>query len=87
MDYHPFWLANRNDGLYNVAGIRTVAAPPGGASDSKIGDEGDATFTVPISKTVTLGGGIGHMFSGSFLEANTPGAGNTFVFLFTSLKL
>ena len=86
-DYHSFWLANRNDGLYNVAGIRTVAAPPGGAADSKIGDEVDATFTVPVSKTCTLGGGVGHMFPGAFLEANTTGAGNTFFFLFTSLKL
>ena len=28
LDYHSFWLANKNDGLYNVAGRPTVAAPP-----------------------------------------------------------
>lgn len=86
-DYHSFWLANRNDGLYNVAGIRTVAAPEGGARDSKIGDEVDATLTVPVSKTFSVGGGVGRMFPAAFLKRNTPGAGNTFVFLFTSLKL
>ncbi|MCB9383960.1 MAG: alginate export family protein [Bryobacterales bacterium] len=87
LDYHSFWLANRNDGLYNVAGVRTVAAPAGGAASTKIGDEVDATFTIPVSKTITIGGGVGHMFTGAFLKQNTPGSGNTFTFLFTSFKL
>jgi hypothetical protein len=50
LDYHSFWLANKNDGLYNAGGVRTVAAPSGGAADSKIGDEFDATFTVPLTR-------------------------------------
>lgn len=87
LDYHSFWLANRNDGLYNVAGVRTVAAPSGGAVDSKIGDEVDATFTVPLTPTITIGGGIGHMFPGAFLKTNTPGASDTFTFLFTNFRL
>lgn len=87
LDYHSFWLANRNDGLYNVAGVRTVAAPSGGAASSKIGDEVDATFTVPLTPTITIGGGIGHMFPGAFLKANTPGGSDTFTFLFTNFKL
>jgi hypothetical protein len=87
LDYHSFWLANKNDGLYNAGGVRTVAAPPGGAADSKIGDEVDVTFTVPLTPTVTIGGGIGHMFPGAFLKANTAGGSDTFTFLFTNLKL
>jgi len=86
LDYHAFWLANRNDGLYNVAGVRTVAAPQGGAADAKIGDEVNATFVVPLTPTVTVGGGVGHLFPGAFLEANTSGHGNTFTFLFTSFR-
>lgn len=85
-DYHGFWLASRNDGLYNVAGVRTVAAPAGGAADAKIGDEADITFTVPLSPTITFGGGVGHMFPGPFLKANTPGGSNTFTFLFAGYK-
>jgi hypothetical protein len=87
LDYHSFWLANRHDGLYNAAGARSVAAPEGGAANTKIGDEVDVTFTVPVSKTITVGGGVGYMFTGAFLEQNTPGHGNTFTFLFTSFKL
>lgn len=87
LDYHSFWLADRQDGLYNVAGVRTVAAPAGGATDSKIGDEVDVTFTVPVTKTITIGGGMGRMLPGPFLKQNTPGIGNTFTFLFTSFLL
>lgn len=87
LDCHSFWLANRNDGLYNAAGVRTVAAASGGAADAKIGDEVDATFTVPLTPTITIGGGIGHMFPGAFLKANTPRGSDTFTFLFTNFKL
>jgi hypothetical protein len=86
LDYHSFWLANRNDGLYNAAGVRTVAAPAGGAVDAKIGDEVDVTFTVPLTKIMTVGCGVGHMFPGAFLEKNTPGHGNTFTFLFVGYQ-
>lgn len=72
-DYHSFWLADTNDGLYNVAGRRTVVAPT---------DEVDATYTLPLTAILTLGGGIGHMCPRPFLESNTPGSGNTFTFLF-----
>ena len=85
-DYHSFWLANKRDGLYNVAGVRSVAAPDGGAADAKIGDEVDVTFTVPLTPVLTVGGGAGHMFRGPFLEANSPGSGNTFSFLFCAYK-
>jgi hypothetical protein len=81
-DYHLFWLASSRDGLYNAAGRLTVGAPEGGAADTKIGDEVDATFTVPLTPVIALGGGVGHMFPGPFLEANSPGHGNTFTFLF-----
>jgi hypothetical protein len=85
-DYHSFWLASRRDGLYNVAGRLTVAAPEGGAADTKIGDEVDVSFTVPLTAVVTLGGGVGHMFPGPFLEANSPGHGNTFSFAFLGYR-
>ena len=86
LDHHSFWLASKNDGLYNVAGARTVAAPEGGAAEAKIGDEVDVTFTLSLSPTVTLGGGVGHMFPGRFLEANTQGHSNTFSFLFVGYR-
>ncbi len=86
LDYHWFWLADRSDGLYNVAGRRTVAAPGGGAADSKIGDEVDATFALPLTPILSVGGGFGYMFPGPFLKANSRGSGNTFTFLFLGYK-
>lgn len=85
-DYHSFHRVERNDGLYNVAGRLTVAAPSGGAADMKIGDEFNATFTIPLTSVLTLGGGSGYMIPGPFLQANTPGHGNTFSFLFFTYK-
>ena len=55
VDHPSFWLANRNDGLYAVAGRRTMAATAGGASAAKIGDEINATLTVPLTPILTLG--------------------------------
>ena len=78
LDYHSFWLADKADGPYNVAGRRTVAAP--------VGDEVDATFTVPLTPIMTVGGGIGYMSAGPFIDANSPGSGNTFTFLFCGCK-
>lgn len=85
-DFHSFWLATGNDALYNVSGVLSVAPPPGGAANLKIGNELDAIFTVPVSKAVNLSGGIGYMFPGPFLKANTPGAGNTFTYLVAAYK-
>ena len=85
-DFHSFWLVTGNDALYNVSGGLSVAPPPGGAADLKIGNELDAVFTVPVSKAVNLSGGIGYMFPGPYLKANTPGDGNTFTYLVASYK-
>lgn len=86
LDYHLLWLADKANGFHNVAGRRTVAAPVGGATDAKVGNEVDATFTVPLTPIMTVGGGIGYMFAGLFLHANSPGSGYTFTFLFFGYK-
>ena len=86
LDYHLFWLADKPDGFYDVAGRRTVAAPVGGATAAKVCYEVDATFTVPLTPIMTVGGGIGCMFAGPFLDANLPGSENTLTFLFFGYK-
>ena len=85
-DFHSFWLASKRDGLYNVGGRLTIAAPPGGAEETKIGDEVNAIFTVPVSDLLSLGGGVGHLFPGHFVKANSPGSGHTFSYLFIWYK-
>ena len=86
LDYHSFWPADKADGPYNVAGRRTVAAPVGGATEAKVGDEMDVTLTVPLTPIMTVGGGIGYMFAGPLIDANSPGSGNTFTLLFCGCK-
>jgi len=87
LDYHFFWLANPNDALYNAGGRATVRPPAGGAADTKAGEELDFTFSIPLSRMILFGGGVGHMFPGPFLKANSGGDGNTFTFLFIAYKL
>jgi hypothetical protein len=79
IDYHGFWLDDTGDDLYNVAGALAV---DGNGTETRVGDEVDLTVSLPITPTVSAGGGIGHMFPGPFLEANTQGAENTFSYLF-----
>ncbi|MDE0125454.1 MAG: hypothetical protein OXN97_12850 [Bryobacterales bacterium] len=80
------WLADKADGFYKVVGRRIVAATVGGTTDAKVGDEVDATFAVPLTPIMTVGGGIGYMFAGLFFDANSPGSRNTFTFLFFGYK-
>ena len=85
-DFHSFWLASRREALYSPAGRLSVAPPPGGAQDAKVGNEVDALFTVPVTETFSLGGGLGYLLPGPFLKANTPGQGHTYSYLFTTYK-
>ncbi len=80
-DFHSFWLVSARDALYNVGGRLSVAPPESGAADKKVGDEVNATFSLPVSDSVGVTGGIGYMFPGPFVKANSPGHGNTFSFL------
>lgn len=79
LDYHGFWLDDTGDNLYNVASALSVV---GDGTETRIGDEVDLTVSLPITPTLSAGGGVGHMFPGPFLETNTAGAGNTFSYLF-----
>ena len=85
-DFHSFWLVSKRDALYNVGGRLAVAPPPEGATETKVGDEVNATFSAEVTEAISLGGGIGYMFPGPYLKANSPGDGNTFSFLLIAIK-
>ena len=85
-DYHFFWLASPSDNLYNAGGAVAVRPPAGGAPDTKVGEELDFTVALPLTATTTFAAGIGHMFPGPFLKANTPGDSNTFIHLSVGYK-
>ena len=86
LEFHSFWLASRNDALYNAVGRVSVAPPAGGARDAKVGNEVDAVITVPVTTNFSLGAGLAHMLPGPFVKANTPGHPFTYSYLFTSYK-
>ena len=86
LEFHSFWLASRTDALYTNVGRVSVAPPPGGARDAKVGNEVDAVFTVPVTGNFSLGGGLAHMLPGPFVKANTAGHPFTYSYLFTSYK-
>ena len=86
IDFHSFWLADSHDNLYNAAGAVTVRPPAGGAADTKVGNELDITSAVPLTATTTVGAGVGHMFPGPFLKANTKREPDTFVYLFVGYR-
>ena len=85
-DFHSFWLVSERDALYNVGGRLTVPAPAGGIANKKVGDEVNVTFSSAPTERIGVSGGIGYMFPGPFLKANTPGSGNTFSFLAVAIR-
>lgn len=54
----------------------------------RLAEEADGVNSVARMRTVAMliRGGIGYMFAGPVLEANSPGSGNTFIFLFFGYK-
>ena len=81
LDFHAFWLADAHDNLYNVFGVPVIRVPDGGAESTRVRNELDFSFSLPVGNTLTLAGGLGRMFPGPFLEQNSPGDANTFTYL------
>ena len=77
---HDWWLASEKDGLYNSGGTLLVRDPTG-RSGKHIGQEIDLQAIWTPSKHIALGGGVGHMFTGSFLQNTTPGHAYTFPYV------
>jgi hypothetical protein len=81
-DYHWLWLGSASDSLYDVAGRATVR-PRAGNTARSIGTELDFTVNWTASSQWKIGGGVGHLFAGSFLKQNSAGSNQTFPYVFT----
>lgn len=81
-DYHWLWLASSSDALYDVAGRATVRPKPGNTARS-IGNELDFTLNWAASRQWKIGGGVGHLFAGTYLKQNSSGSSQTFPYVFT----
>ena len=71
--YHSWWLANRNDSLYNAGG-NPIARVAGGAASTHVGQEIDVQAHARVVPQILVAGGYAHMFTGPFLKEATPGA-------------
>lgn len=83
---HDWWLASARDGLYNAGGALLVR-DPSGLSGKHIGEEIDFQVLWAAPGNVAIGGGIGHMFTGSFLKRTTPGSSYTFPYVQLTYRL
>lgn len=72
-NYHSWWLADTNDGLYSAGGA-TLARVAGGAANRHVGQEVDVQVSRSLFPQLTVAAGYAHVFTGAFLEEATPGA-------------
>jgi hypothetical protein len=79
--YSDYWLANAHDALYNTSNA-VVAQMANGTAGRWVGQEIDLVSAIKVSKITTIGGGVSHIFPGTFLRLSTPGASYTAPYLF-----
>ena len=73
-NYHSWWLADKADALYNVAGAVIAPRVPGGAVNRHVGQELDVQVSKTLFPQLLIAAGYAHIFSGPFLSESTPGA-------------
>lgn len=70
-DYHLFWRAEENDGVFNAGGGLLRAA--GGNDEREIGSELDLLLTWQVDRHLSAYFGYSHFFAGDFIEQTGPG--------------
>lgn len=78
--YDDFWLASARDALYNGIGLPIVRSPNGTAG-RHVGREADIFATLKLQHSL-FGLGFGHLFTGEFLRATTPGRSPQYMYIF-----
>ncbi len=87
LDHYAYWLANRNDALYRHNGNLWIAAIPGGAEETFVGNELDISGTVAVTPYLSFGAGFGHLFPGGFLDRYSQGGSPRIGYAFATFKL
>jgi hypothetical protein len=70
--YHRFYLANKQDFLYNAAGVGS-ARDATGQSGSHVGDEMDLRFNIHVNRHQDVLLGYSKLWAGNFLQKQKPG--------------
>ena len=80
--YNNIWLASARDSLYNSSG-KSIARSANGSAGRHVGQELDGCVTYKVGHSL-FGAGYGYFFNGGFVEKTTPGAAQTYAYLFSS---
>jgi hypothetical protein len=83
--YSDYWLANAHDAMYNTSNA-VVAQVANGTAGRWVGQEIDLVNAIQLSKITSIGGGVSHIFPGTFLKIATPGQSYTAPYLFFQTK-
>ncbi len=70
LEAHAFWLADRNDGLYDAAG--TVLRPGGSARGRQVGFEVDWTAQWQVNRHLSALLGVSYFLAGDVVEQSGP---------------
>ena len=77
------WLASKNDAVYNSGGGISVAAHPA-ATSRHVGTELELIAEVKGNEHITYGFGLGHIFTGRFLNEATKGKDLNYPFAYAT---
>lgn len=87
IDFHSFWLASRNDNLYNSGGSIGVRTPEEGTLANHVGRELDVISGFALAPYLSLGAGFGYLFPGGYLKENSTGLGSTYIYAFITYQI
>ena len=79
-NYHSWWLAEKQDGIYTALGV-PLARVAGGAANRHVGQELDAQVARALTPQLQLAAGYAHIFTGAFLKQATPGASYSYPYV------
>jgi len=78
-DFNEFYLATTQDAYYNAYGVSLVLNR--NATSRHIGSAVDATGTFQLTNSLSVSGGIVHIFAGEFLKQSQQRADYNYPFL------
>ena len=85
LEYHGFWLATRQDGLYADGGAPLVLNRT--ATSSFVGPEVDLQVFYQPSDRLQLGFGYAHLFAGAYLKQSIKERGSTCPYVMWNYRL
>jgi hypothetical protein len=83
--YHSFWLAERQDALYAIAG--SILAHNPAATSSYVGGEFDVRVIYQHSSRMQLWGGYGYFIPGTYVKQSSRGSGIHYPYLMWTYTL